>query len=143
MEYKEEEGRELLVLNIVLGFFGPCIVFSPGSYVLMMTSTVSALAHCALCGTVIGLEHQFGQEEEFWTQFYILITVMAWLVVSLLASLGLDLLSNEKYRQQFGYATKLGALSCDSEEAFLWACQRHDLFSSIIQQIILTLLYRS
>ena len=137
MEYKDKEGRDLLVLNIILGFFGPCIVFSPGSYMLMMTSAVSALAHCALCGTVIGLEHQFGPEEEFWSQFYILITVMAWLVISLLASLGLDLLSNEQYRQKFGYATKLGSLSCDPEEAFLWACQRQDLFSSFIQPIIL------
>ena len=90
----------------------------------MMTSAVSALAHCALCGTVIGLEHQFGQKEEFWTQFYILVTVMAWLVVSLLASLGLDLMSNEKSRQKFGYATKLGPLSCDPKEAFIWACEK-------------------
>ena len=114
-----------IIMNIGLGILSPCLVFHPESQVLLLTSLISALVHFLLCLSLLVIDNLgllFIQQS---VDDFFVACLVAGLIFSLVPSSILHWMSFEDNRQKFGLITQLGSLSCENEDAFIWACENN------------------
>ena len=116
----------MCIRALALGIFGPCIVLHPDSLVLMITSLASAFAHVLLCISLLVIgqlpNNSFTLTAEGHTK---IVCVIISLIASLSPSYIMHHLSFEDNRQENGLilSCHFWSLSCDDDQAFIWACE--------------------